>query len=64
MIAVMVANRVDILTIFKILAVKVGSAIICGFLVDGIARLYYKIMELRQKKNEEETEEEKELATV
>lgn len=64
MIAVMVANRVDVLTIFKILAVKVGSAIICGFLVDGIARLYYKIMELRQKKNEEETEEDRDAEEI
>ncbi len=56
MIAVMVANRVDVLTIFKILAVKVGSAIVCGFLVDGIARLYYKIMERREEKKENEEE--------
>lgn len=64
MIAVMVANRVDILTIFKILAVKVGSAVICGFLVDGIARLYYKIVELKEKKNEQENDEEKDAEEI
>ncbi len=55
MLAVMVANRLDALTIFKILAIKVGSAIICGFLVDGVTRLFYKVMELRRKKKKSES---------
>lgn len=49
MIAVMVANRVDALTILKILAIKVGSAVLCGFLVDGVTRLFYLITEKRKK---------------
>ena len=52
MLAVMIANRVDALVIFKILAIKVSCAVICGFLVDGVARLYYKICEMRDKKAE------------
>ncbi len=62
MLAVMVANRIDVLTIFKILAIKVGSAIICGFLVDGVTRLFYKLMELKNKKKAaEENGEEADL---
>lgn len=54
MIAVMAANRVDALTILKILAIKVGSAILCGFLVDGVTRLFYLIIEKRNSKKEAE----------
>lgn len=50
MLAVMVANRIDVLTILKILAVKVGSAVICGFIVDGATRLFYKLWEMRNSK--------------
>lgn len=64
MIAVMVANRVDVLTIFKILAIKVGSAIICGFLVDGITRLCYKIMELKSEKKQTENDDERDAEEI
>ena len=61
MLAVMVANRIDALTIFKILAIKVGSAIICGFLVDGVTRLFYKLVEIKSKKNAASGESEDEI---
>ncbi|MBE6588399.1 MAG: hypothetical protein E7647_08325 [Ruminococcaceae bacterium] len=57
MIAVMVANRVDVLTVLKILAVKVGSAVICGFLVDGVTRLFYWVAEHREGKKEKAEDE-------
>jgi len=50
MLAVMISERADVLLILKILAVKVGCAVICGFLVDGIARLYYVIREKKAEK--------------
>ena len=56
MIAVMAANRVDAIIIFKILAIKVISAVICGFFVDGVTRLYYKIRELRDEKKKSSEE--------
>lgn len=43
MIAVMVSQRVAAPAVLKILAVKAGCAIFCGFLVDGIIRLVYAI---------------------
>ena len=57
MIAVMVANRVEAITIFKILAIKIGSAVICGFFVDGITRMYYKLIEIRERKKNEESKQ-------
>lgn len=61
MLAVMVANRIDALVIFKILAVKVGSAVICGFLVDGVTRLFYRIVEMKSKKSAIEDASEDEI---
>ncbi len=58
MIAVMVANRADILLILKILLIKVGCAIFCGFLVDGGVRLFYYLREkkARQAISEDDTD--------
>lgn len=53
MIAVMVANRVDAITLIKLLAIKAGSGILCGFLVDGGTRLFYRIYEMKHKRAEE-----------
>lgn len=61
MLAVMVANRIDALIIFKILAIKVGSAIICGFLVDGVTRLFYKIIEMKSQKSTSENESDEDM---
>ena len=55
MIAVMVANRADILLIVKILLIKIGSAVFAGFLVDGGVRLFYY---LRERKADKERKEE------
>lgn len=59
MIAVMVSQRTDITLILKILAVKAGCAIVCGFLVDGIIRLIYALSQRRMRKalSDEETDE-------
>ena len=56
MIAVMVANRVEALTVLKLLGIKAGSGILCGFLVDGATRLFYKLCEMRSKKPVESDE--------
>ena len=54
MIAVMVANRADILLIVKILLIKVGSAVFAGFLVDGSVRLFYYLREKNEKKKQKD----------
>lgn len=64
MLAVMVSNRIDVLTIFKILAIKVASAIICGFFVDGVTRLFYRLMELKNKKKNAEEDGDTDLDEV
>ena len=56
MLAVMAANRTSPALIFKFLAIKVGCAILCGFLVDGAARLYYKIREKNEVPEEGEAD--------
>lgn len=60
MLAVMLANLTngaDWLLILKVLAVKVGSAVLCGFLVDGVTRLFYKIREICTNKNKKSENE-------
>ena len=57
MLAVMISQRVDVLTILKILGIKVGCAVICGFLADGVTRLYFKIRERKETAKCDEAEE-------
>lgn len=67
MLAVMISESIPPLTIFKILAIKVGSAIICGFLVDWSARLFYAIAEKKKRGSsygEEEDGESSETANA
>lgn len=64
MIAVMVANRADILLIVKILLIKIGSAVFAGFFVDGAVRFFYYLREKKagREKKEELLEDEAEEA--
>lgn len=57
MIAVMVSQRTELTVMLKILAVKAGCAIVCGFLVDGIIRLIYTLSQRRAGRAAEDGEE-------
>lgn len=57
MIAVMVSQRAAVGDMLKILAVKAGCAIVCGFLVDGIIRLVYAIAHRSERTEDAEADE-------
>ena len=67
MLAVMVSSTAAKATpsfILKILAIKAGSGIICGFAADGAARLFYRIRDKKQAAEQTDAEDEEDAEEI